>query len=253
MKKNKRSGNAAKRDKMKPKIKPKKKQPFKPFQFEHLPNELKILVMKDYMGLVELVRLSMTSNANEENVDEVISKAAKANKISKQFRCAGIDSFDHRSVESADFLRCRGIEVPIESIRPYTDAYYELIVSRHAEATKAFYDYSKAYEAALDERDSDEDDDGGDFWDTWYNSIGEKFPGLIYDWEDDFEVVHPDNIRCCCQTGDCEWGSCCSDDCYYEYHVCDHFETYVQYWDCGCFTTPQCVCFTLHGEDISFL
>jgi len=236
-------------------------------QYELLPKDIRILIMSSYSTLPELAHLSMTNKANRKLVEEMIRMAAKTNFVSRQFRCAGLDTFIHTSFASAEFLQHKGMGVPKEKIRPYSEKYYSEVASAHARASQAYDDYNRELQAAtllaheLDEEGSEA------FWDDWIELLTEKFPDIIFEEDfhgggDPWTPILPDCVECCCTLGDmcsedcgCMWNG----SCFYMYHACDHFDydefsgKYcndfgASFCDCCCPEHGCCVCFDFHSH-----
>lgn len=219
-------------------------------KYPQLPKDLQIKIMSDFMPLPELLRLSVTSKRDQQLLDEVISTAAKAN---TKFRVAGIDAFTHRGFDSAVFLKKKGIDVPKDKIRPYSDKYYAQIAANHAKSTQSCHDYTRELVAAELFTACLDDDAYADYWDEFIDTRYDRFPNifLAYTPSDNLGsmmALLPSQVECCCTRG----GACGEHcpcfhmgQCFYMCHACDHF-----HFDCHhmCYVLGDgiCVCHSMH-------
>jgi len=222
----------------------------KAFKYPQLPKDLRIKIMSDFMPLPELLRLSMTSKRDQQLLDEVISTTAKAN---TKFRVAGIDAFTHRGFDSAVFLKKKGIDVPKDKIRPYSDKYYAQIAANHANSTQSCRDYTRELVAAELFTACLDDDAYADYWDEFIDTRYDRFPNIFWGYAPSDNlglVLLPSQVKCCCTSG----GACgehCScfhmGQCFYMCHACDHFD-FDEHHMCYVLGNGVCVCHRMHGS-----
>ena len=187
-------------------------------KYPQLPKDIQIKIMSEFLTVKDLDYLSMSSEANDVLVRELVEMTERSKTAPRPFRIACIPQI-HRSFQTAVFLRRRGIDVPTENIRPFKDEYYEHIA-------QAYHDYQAAFAAAVLEVEGLNDDDADSYgWDEW-DEVN-RFPGIHYNRNFIFpSVVLPENAVCCCNSSDSDVGcheTCGCYSCIYSFTPCDHF------------------------------
>jgi len=190
-------------------------------KYPQLPKDIQIKIMSEFLTVKDLDYLSMSSEANDLLVRELVEMTERSKTAPRPFRIACIPQI-HRAFETAVFLRRRGIDVPKENIRPFKDEYYQHIAENHAETTQAYHDYQAALATAVLEAEGlDDEIADADGWDET-----NRFPGIHINGKIGFCVVLPENAVCCCNSSDSDVGcheTCGCDGCIYSFTPCDHF------------------------------